>query len=142
MAAGELGEWNTEKRYVRPDGEVRWGALRALLLHDAEGRNTACLALIRDVTQQRQAERRRAAAHGVLSVMASGRDLRDALPALLQTVVEELAWERGALRRCARRWSRASPGSAGRCGAVARAASRCSRRRGRAGRPPRTRRAG
>ena len=99
MAAGELDEWNTEKRYVRPDGEVRWGALRALLLHDAEGRNTACLALIRDVTEQRLAERRRAAAHGVLSVMASGRDLRDALPALLQTVVEELAWERGALWR-------------------------------------------
>ena len=99
MAAGELDEWNTEKRYVRPDGEVRWGALRALLLHDAEGRTTTCLALIRDVTEQRLAERRRAAAHGVLGVMASGRDLRDALPALLQTVVEELAWERGALWR-------------------------------------------
>ena len=97
MAAGELDEWNTEKRYVRPDGEVRWGALRALLLRDAEGRTTTCLALIRDVTEQRLAERRRAAAHGVLSVMASGRDLRDALPALLQTVVEELGWERGAL---------------------------------------------
>ncbi len=99
MAAGELDEWNTEKRYVRPDGEVRWGALRALLLRDAEGRTTTCLALIRDVTQQRLAERRRAAAHGVLRVMASGRDLRAALPALLQTVVEELGWERGALWR-------------------------------------------
>ena len=32
MAAGELPEWNAEKRYVRPSGEVRWGALRALLL--------------------------------------------------------------------------------------------------------------
>ena len=40
MAGGELDEWNTEKRYVRPDGEVRWGALRALLLRDAEGRTT------------------------------------------------------------------------------------------------------
>ena len=29
--------------------------------------------------------------------MAGGRDLRDALPALLQTVVEELGWERGRL---------------------------------------------
>ena len=45
MAAGELDEWNTEKRYVRPDGKVRWGALRALMLHDAEGRSTHCLAL-------------------------------------------------------------------------------------------------
>jgi diguanylate cyclase (GGDEF)-like protein/PAS domain S-box-containing protein len=119
MAAGELGEWNTEKRYVRAGGEVRWGALRAVLLHDAEGRSTHCLALLRDVTGQRLAERRRAAAHGVLSVMASGRDLRDALPALLQTVVEELGWERGALWRFATRgepgleaaWPRGTAGS-------------------------------
>ena len=26
MVAGELAEWNAEKRYVRPSGEVRWGA--------------------------------------------------------------------------------------------------------------------
>ncbi|MEO8687170.1 MAG: PAS domain S-box protein [Solirubrobacteraceae bacterium] len=37
MVAGELAEWNAEKRYVRPSGEIRWGALRALLLYDAEG---------------------------------------------------------------------------------------------------------
>jgi diguanylate cyclase (GGDEF)-like protein/PAS domain S-box-containing protein len=97
MAAGELDEWNTTRRYVRPDGEVRWGALRALLLHDAEGRSSECLALVRDVTDQRRAERRRAAAHGVLSVMAGGSDLRDALPALLRTVVEKLGWARGSL---------------------------------------------
>ena len=97
MAAGELDEWNTEKRYVRPDGEVRWGALRALMLHDAEGRSTHCLALLRDVTEQRAAERCRAAAHGVLRVMAGGRELRDALPELLRIVVEELGWERGSL---------------------------------------------
>jgi diguanylate cyclase (GGDEF)-like protein/PAS domain S-box-containing protein len=99
MSNGELAEWNTEKRYVRPNGEIRWGALRALLLHDAEGRTTHCLALLRDITDQRLAERRRGAVHGVLSVMAGGRDLRDALPALLRTVVEELDWERGALWR-------------------------------------------
>ena len=58
LAAGELDEWNTEKRYVRPDGEVRWGALRALLLRDADGRSTHCLAL--------RARRHRAAARGAL----------------------------------------------------------------------------
>ena len=67
------------------------------MLHDAEGRSTHCLALLRDVTEQRVAERCRAAAHGVLSVMAGGRELRDALPELLQVVVEELGWERGSL---------------------------------------------
>ena len=97
LAAGELDEWNMVKRYLRPDGEVRWGALRALILRDADGRRTHRLALIRDITEQRLAERRRAAAHGVLSVMAGGRDLRDALPELLRTVVQELGWERGSL---------------------------------------------
>jgi diguanylate cyclase (GGDEF)-like protein len=97
MAAGELAEWNSEARYVRPDGEVRWGALRALLVHDADGRSSHCLGLIRDITDQRLAERRRAASHAVLSIMATGADLHDALPALLRAVVEELDWDRGSL---------------------------------------------
>jgi diguanylate cyclase (GGDEF)-like protein/PAS domain S-box-containing protein len=97
LAAGESSEWNTERRYVRPDGEVRWGALRALLLHDAEGRPTYCLALVRDVTEHRLVERYRAASHGVLTVMAAGGELRDALPAMLETVVRELEWRRGSL---------------------------------------------
>ena len=63
MVAGELSEWNTEKRYVRPTGEVRWGALRALLLRDADGEAQHTLALVRDVTEQRLA---RAAALGAV----------------------------------------------------------------------------
>ena len=65
MVEGELPEWNAEKRYVRPSGEIRWGALRAMLLYDAEGRPQHALALLRDVTEQRLAERRRSALHGV-----------------------------------------------------------------------------
>ena len=97
MIAGELAEWNTEKRYVRPTGEVRWGALRALLLHDADGEARHCLALIRDITEQRLAERRRAALHGVSRIMAGGAPLGDALAAVVETVVRELEWERGSL---------------------------------------------
>jgi diguanylate cyclase (GGDEF)-like protein/PAS domain S-box-containing protein len=97
LAAGELKEWNTEKRYVRPDGEVRWGALRALLLRDAHGRPAHCLALVRDVTDQRFAERCRAAGHGVLRVMAAGGELGDSLTALVEAVVRELELEHGAL---------------------------------------------
>ena len=63
---GSCAEWNAEKRYVRPSGEVRWGALRALLLRDADGAAQHCLALVRDVTEQRLAQRRRSASHGVL----------------------------------------------------------------------------
>ena len=97
MLAGELAEWNAEKRYVRPSGEVRWGAVRALLLRDADGRTQHCLALMRDVTDQRLSERRRSALHGVSRIMAGGAPLSEALPALVETVVRELDWERGAL---------------------------------------------
>ncbi|HYH88578.1 MAG TPA: PAS domain S-box protein [Solirubrobacteraceae bacterium] len=97
MVAGELAEWNTENRYLRRTGEVRWGALRALLLHDADGEARHCLALIRDITEHRLAERRRAALHGVASIMAGGQPLGDALAAVVDTVVRELEWERGTL---------------------------------------------
>ena len=97
MIAGGLAEWNTEKRYVRPTGEVRWGALRALLLHDADGEARSCLALVRDITEQRLAERRRLALHGVARIMAGGAPLSDALPAVVETVRRELEWQRGSL---------------------------------------------
>jgi diguanylate cyclase (GGDEF)-like protein/PAS domain S-box-containing protein len=97
MLAGELAEWNTEKRYVRPTGEVRWGALRALLLYDADGHAQHYLAIVRDVTAERLAERRRSALYGVSRIMAGGASLSEALPALVETVVRELDWERGAL---------------------------------------------
>jgi diguanylate cyclase (GGDEF)-like protein/PAS domain S-box-containing protein len=114
MMAGELPEWNTEKRYVRPSGEVRWGALRALLLPDAG--DDRCLALVRDITEQRLAERRRSALHGVARIMAGGASLDEALPALVKTVVSELDWQRGSLwlldeagaLRCEAAWPRGS----------------------------------
>jgi len=97
LAAGDLAEWNADKRYVRPGGEVRWGALRALLLRDADGTASHCLALIRDITAERLAERRRSALHEVLSIMAGGATLREALPAIVEAVVRELEWAHGSL---------------------------------------------
>ena len=97
MLAGELSEWNVEKRYVRPTGEIRWGALRTLLLSDADGQAQYTLALVRDITEQRLAERRRSALHEVSRLMAGGASLGEALPMLVETVVRELHWDRGAL---------------------------------------------
>ena len=99
MAAGELDEWNTEKRYVRPDGEVRWGALRALLLHDAEGRSTQLPGAA--------PRRHRAAARRAPPRRRPRRAERDGRRAATCAT---------RCRRCCRRWSRSSAGSAGRCG--------------------------
>ena len=82
---------------MRPTGEVRWGAVRALLLYGADGYPQHFLALIRDITEQRLAERRRSALHGASRIMAGGASLGEALPALVETIVRELDWKRGAL---------------------------------------------
>ena len=120
LAAGEIDEWNTEKRYVRPGGEIRWGALRALLLRDADGRPVHCVAHVRDVTEQRLAERCHAASHGVLSVMAGGAELRDVAAgggrdrrARARVRVREPVARRRARGRLAARRRRARPARAG-----------------------------
>jgi diguanylate cyclase (GGDEF)-like protein len=95
MMSGALPEWDTEKRYVRPSGEVRWGALRAMML-TASGEDR-CLALVLDITEQRREERRRSASYGAARIMASGAPLGEALPALVETIVRELEWQRGCL---------------------------------------------
>ena len=82
---------------MRPSGEIRWGALRALLLYDADGQSRHTLALVRDITDQRLAERRRSALYGVSRIMAGGAPLSEALPALVETIVRELQWDRGAV---------------------------------------------
>ena len=97
MVSGELAEFNGERRYVRPGGEVRWGAVRSLLLHEADGHAQHCLALVRDVTDQRLAERRRSALYGVSRILAGTAPLDEALPALVETIVRGLQWDRGAL---------------------------------------------
>jgi diguanylate cyclase (GGDEF)-like protein len=97
---------------VRPTGEIRWGAARTLLLYDAEGVAQHCLGIIRDITDQRLAERRRSALHEVSRIMAGGAPLGEALPEVLETLVRELGCERGSLwlsdeqgeLRCAAAW--------------------------------------
>jgi diguanylate cyclase (GGDEF)-like protein/PAS domain S-box-containing protein len=96
MEAGELDEYNAEKRYLRPDGSARWGALRASIIRDDEGRRLYALALVQDITERRRAEHRRAAMHGVASVMARGASLSEAVPELVETIARAMGWERGA----------------------------------------------
>jgi diguanylate cyclase (GGDEF)-like protein/PAS domain S-box-containing protein len=46
----------SEKRYVRPDGSVVWGALRGVVVRDPEGRALHGLAQVEDVTGRRAFE--------------------------------------------------------------------------------------
>ena len=96
LLAGERSEWSTQKRYIRPDGGQRWGALRSLVIRDADGQPLHFLGILLDVTERRLAERRRTALHEVARAMARGGPLRDALPEMLQGIGEAMDWNRGA----------------------------------------------
>ena len=54
-AGEEIPRYRTEKRYVRKDGSVIWGALTVSPLRDLEGRIVSTLALIEDITKLKEA---------------------------------------------------------------------------------------
>jgi PAS domain S-box-containing protein len=56
LASGEVSSYIHEKRYVRPDGEIRWGLHSAAGSRDAAGRLHYTVSLISDVTELRQAQ--------------------------------------------------------------------------------------
>jgi signal transduction histidine kinase len=48
--------WDTEKRYVRKDGSIRWVAVRGTIMRDANGIAERTLATIMDLTEWKKAE--------------------------------------------------------------------------------------
>jgi diguanylate cyclase (GGDEF)-like protein/PAS domain S-box-containing protein len=62
--ATDLGQVAFDKRYVRPDGSVRWVTVHAAVLRDARGAATGLFSEYEDITAQREAEERlRASEH-------------------------------------------------------------------------------
>ena len=57
LFAGERDGFRREKRYVRPDGSVFWGALTASLLRDREGRPDVAIGMVEDITERKEIER-------------------------------------------------------------------------------------
>jgi PAS domain S-box-containing protein len=57
MLRGELDEHHSHKRYVRRDGSVAWGMLRARLVRNADGSPRYALGVIADITSRIEAER-------------------------------------------------------------------------------------
>ena len=55
LLAGEIGAYQTEKRYVRPDGTVVWVMLSTSLVRDSAGRPLHFVSHMQDITERRQA---------------------------------------------------------------------------------------
>jgi PAS domain S-box-containing protein len=58
LGRGEIEEYSLEKRFIRKNGEIRWGHLTSCLLRDSNGSPLGFLGHVLDVTDQKQADER------------------------------------------------------------------------------------
>ena len=61
---GEISKYTIDKRYVRKDGMAFWGQLTASMMHDAEGKPTAVIGMIEDISERKRTEERLRTANG------------------------------------------------------------------------------
>ena len=57
LFAGRCGGYHREKRYVRRDGTLVWGALAASLLVGEDGERPLAIGMIEDITERKEVER-------------------------------------------------------------------------------------
>ncbi|MBX3303671.1 MAG: PAS domain S-box protein [Nitrospira sp.] len=86
-------------RLVGLSGYVRWVDITSVPLPAEDGRVQAVLSVIRDVTEQKRADRRQALQHAVAKVLASASAMEQAVPDLLQAIVMSLEWHVGVFWR-------------------------------------------
>jgi PAS domain S-box-containing protein len=68
---GEERELQTEKRYVRPDGALRWALLGSSPLWDGEGRAIGFLSQVVDITARKHAEEAVRTEQGLLELLTA-----------------------------------------------------------------------
>jgi PAS domain S-box-containing protein len=113
-AAREGQEICGKGRLVGLSGQIRWVELTFVPLPAGDGTVQAVLSVVRDVTEQRRADRRQALQHAVAKVLAGASTVEQAVPDLLQALVVNLDWHVGLFWRvqddrqtivCTRDWS-------------------------------------
>ncbi len=82
-------------RLIGLSGHVRWVDITSVPLPAEDGTVHAILSVIRDVTEQKRADRRQALQHAVAKVLASTSMVEQAVPDLLQAIVVSLDWHVG-----------------------------------------------
>jgi len=56
MARGEQANYEAEKRYLRPEGTIRWARFSSALVRDPSGRPLRTVAIAQDITERKEAE--------------------------------------------------------------------------------------
>jgi len=75
VLAGELSVYKTEKRYVRKDGSVVWGAANISVIRDDRGEFLYFLTMVEDITQGKHAEEKLTQANERLALATSSGQL-------------------------------------------------------------------
>jgi len=113
-AAREGRETCGKGRLIGLSGQVRWVEVTFVPLPASDGTVQAVLSVVRDVTEQRSADRRQALQHAVAKVLAGASTVEQAVPDLLQALVVNLDWHVGLFWRvqddrqtiiCAQDWA-------------------------------------
>ncbi|NJN68851.1 MAG: PAS domain-containing protein [Nitrospira sp.] len=94
-AAREGRETYGKARLVGFSRQIRWVEITSVPLPADDGTVQAVLSVVRDVTEQKRADRRQALQHAVAKVLAASSTVEHAVPDLLQAIVVSLDWHVG-----------------------------------------------
>lgn len=84
--------FHTEILNYRKDGTSYWVDIEVQPISDAEGKVTHFMALETDISERKRQETHRRLETAVATVMVSTLDLDSAVPAILQSIAEQLGW--------------------------------------------------
>lgn len=104
-------------RLIGLSGQVSWVEMTSVPLPSDDGAVQAVLSVIRNVTEQKRADRRQTLQHAVAKVLAEASTVEQAVPELLRAIATSLEWHVGLFWRvqedqraltCVQDWSSAS----------------------------------
>jgi len=72
LERGEISRFSSETRYIRKDGQIRWGLLSVSPIRDAEGEIQQLIGMVSDITPRKQVEAELAQAIERLSLATKG----------------------------------------------------------------------
>jgi PAS domain S-box-containing protein len=113
-AAREGRESCGRGRLVGLSGQIRWIEMTSVPLPSDDGTVQSVLSVVRDVTEQKRADRRQALQHAVAKVLAEASTVEQAVPELLRAIGLSLEWhvglfwrlqERQRVLTCVQDWS-------------------------------------
>ena len=82
-------------RFIGLSGQTRWIEMTSVPLFADDGAVQSVLSVVRDVTEQKRADRRQALQHAVAKVLAEASTAEQAVPELLRAIGVSLEWHVG-----------------------------------------------